>query len=505
MNNHRILLVIMDGVGYNKNPFGNAVYAAKTPNLDKLYSMYPTTLIHASGKYVGLPNKQMGNSEVGHLNIGAGRIVYTGLSLINKTIKEKMFNTNPAFIQCFNYVKNHHSKLHLIGLVSHGGVHSSYDHLIQLMKTAYKNKIEPIIHIITDGRDVDPKSFINDLKDLNYQCKKYHAKIGSISGRYYAMDRDQRWNRIELAYNNLIGQGNKSFTDLNSYVKDSYVNNVTDEFIVPAFNASYDLNQIKISNNDGVIFFNFRPDRARQMSHCIFGSKLYKYEPKTKLQNINFVIMSNYEGINPTAIAFPPMELNNVLGKILEINNLKQLRIAETEKYAHVTFFFDGGKMVDYKNETKILIPSPKVATYDLKPSMSTNEITEKLINELNKNDVIICNYANGDMVGHTGVFNAAVKAIECVDLQIGKLYQACLKNRVTMMITADHGNAENMLTKDYKPITKHTTNPVKLVITDKDIKLKNNGKLSNIAPTILDYLGIKIPKEMDEPSLIKK
>ena len=505
MEKRKAILVILDGMGYSTSKHGNAVCMAKTPNLDLLYKKYPHNLIEASGTAVGLPKGQMGNSEVGHLNIGAGRIVYTGLSLINNAIETKKFFKNDAFLGAFKYVKSKQSKLHLMGLISHGGVHSSYEHVIALLKMCYINKVEPIVHIFTDGRDVDPKAFLKDLEDFEKQCKKYNAKIATISGRYYAMDRDKRWDRTELAYDNIIGLGKTSFKSLKYYVKKSYEMGVTDEFIKPAYNANYDIDDIKLSNNDGVIFMNFRPDRARQLVQTIYGSKYYDFKPKHKLKNIYMVIMAQYEGIVPTAIAFPPTNLINVLGAVIEKNKLTQLRIAETEKYAHVTFFFDGGKEINYKKEKKILVPSPKVATYDLKPEMSANEITKKLLPCIGKFDLIVVNYANCDMVGHTGKLKATIKAVETVDKQIGELYKACLKHHVTMFITADHGNAEEMLTKDNKPVTKHTTNKVIFTVTDSKYKVLPNGKLSNIAPSILSYMGIKIPKEMNEKVIVCK
>ncbi len=496
--------MILDGIGYTQNHHGNALYLAKTTTLDKLYQDYPHTLINASEEYVGLPHNQMGNSEAGHLNIGAGRIVYTGLSLINKTIQDHTFEKNKGLLSAIEYVKKYHSKLHIMGLVSHGGVHSDYNHIIHLLKLCKQHNIEPVVHIFTDGRDVDPHSFIKDINDFELNCKLNKAKIASISGRYYAMDRDQRWERTSLAYDTIIGYPKNTFSNLKDYVNESYAKQLSDEFILPALNKNYPIEEIKLSNNDAVIFANFRPDRARQMCHCIFGSNYYDYQPQHKLQNIYLVTLTKYEGIDASHIAFDSMELPNTLGEVLSKNNLKQLRIAETEKYAHVTFFLDGGKEINYPNEKKILVPSPKVATYDLKPEMSAKIVCQKLLETIGNYDVTILNFANGDMVGHTGNLQATIKAIEYLDQLIGEIYQKAIKNNVTLFITADHGNAEEMLTKDNKPITKHTTNKVGLIVTDRNIKLNENGKLSNIATTILDYIGINIPKEMDQPSLIK-
>ncbi|MCF0227295.1 MAG: 2,3-bisphosphoglycerate-independent phosphoglycerate mutase [Malacoplasma sp.] len=505
MKNRKVILMILDGLGYSTEKHGNAVLMAKTPNIDMLYNKYPHNLIEASGKAVGLPEGQMGNSEVGHLNIGAGRIVYTGLSLINNAIETKEFFKNQAFLGAFKYIKEKKTKLHLMGLVSHGGVHSSYEHIIALLQMCAENNVEPIVHIFTDGRDVDPKAFLNDLNDFEEQCKKYNAKIATISGRYYAMDRDKRWDRSELAYDNIIGLGKTSFKNLKDYVQESYNKNVTDEFIVPAYNANYDISDIKLENNDAVIFMNFRPDRARQLVHFIYGSKYYDAKPQHPLSGIYMVIMAQYEGIEPTAVAFPPTNLVNVLGAVIEKNNLSQLRIAETEKYAHVTFFFDGGKEINYKNEQKILVNSPKVATYDLQPEMSAPEITEKLLPCVGKFDLIVVNYANCDMVGHTGKLDATIKAVETVDKQVGAIYEQCQKEHVTLFLTADHGNAEEMLTKDDKPVTKHTTNKVVFLVTDTDYHVLDNGKLANIAPSILSYMGVEIPKEMNEKVIVCK
>ncbi|WEK83236.1 MAG: 2,3-bisphosphoglycerate-independent phosphoglycerate mutase [Mycoplasma sp.] len=500
---NKVLLTILDGVGYSPKVEGNAVYLAKTPNLDKLMQIYPHELISASGKDVGLPAGQMGNSEVGHLNIGAGRIVYTGLSLINKAIEDKVYASNPAFNNAFKWAKEHKSKLHIMGLVSHGGVHSDYQHITELLKAANQFGLEPIMHIFTDGRDVDPHAFEKDLVDFIKVCKKYQVKIASISGRYYAMDRDQRWERIEQAYETILGRSKQKFEDLAKYVENSYKNNITDEFIIPAMNGRYEPKNIVLSDNDAVIFANFRPDRARQLTHCIIGSSYYEYKPKITLKNIYMVTMSQYEGLHPNDVAFMPMKLNNVLGEVIEKNNMSQLRISETEKYAHVTFFFDGGKEIDYKNEKKILIPSPKVATYDLKPSMSANEITDNLVANLGKFDVIIVNYANGDMVGHTGNLEASIKAVESLDVQIGRLYEKCQELGVTMFIIADHGNVEKMLTEDHKPVTKHTTNPVWFILTDDNYEIAKHGKLANIAPSILSYLNVNIPLDMNEKPII--
>lgn len=505
-NSKKVLLMILDGYGISKNKKGNAVLNAKTPNLNNLQKNYPSIFIKASGEAVGLPKGQIGNSEVGHLNIGSGRIIYTGLSLINKSISDGSFVKNKAILQAINYAKKNNSKFHVLGLFSHGGVHSLLNHILETLKLANKNKVKTVLHIFGDGRDVPPQSILKDLKKELKLLKQLNVTIGTISGRYYAMDRDQRWDRIDLAYQAMInGVGNK-FDDPLEYIQSEYNKKINDEFLVPAVNSAKPLKDVTIQDNDAVLFANFRPDRARQLSHYIFKSNYYKENPKLRRKKVFFVTMMQYEGINPSAIAYPPENYKNTLGEVLSKNKLKQLRIAETEKYAHVTFFFDGGKEINYPFEDKLLIPSKKtVATYDLAPEMSCKEITDKLIDTLGQYYVTVLNYANPDMVGHTGNYQATVKALEALDIQIGRLIKSCLEKSVTIFFTADHGNAEEMLDAKNKPVTKHTTNPVPFVCTDKTIKLKSSGILSNVAPTILDYLEVKIPKEMNELSLLKK
>lgn len=505
-NSKKVLLMILDGYGISKNKKGNAVLNAKTPNLNDLQKKYPSILIKASGEAVGLPKGQIGNSEVGHLNIGAGRIIYTGLSLINKSISDGSFVKNKAILQAINYAKKNNSKFHVLGLFSHGGVHSLLNHILETLKLASKSKVKTVLHIFGDGRDVPPQSILKDLKKETKLLKELNITIGTISGRYYAMDRDQRWDRINLAYEAMTSGSENKFSDPIDYIQNQYDKKINDEFLVPAINGNKPLKDVTIQDNDSVLFANFRPDRARQLSHYIFKSSYYKENPKLRRKKLFFVTMMQYEGISPSAIAYPPESYKNTLGEVLSKNKVKQLRIAETEKYAHVTFFFDGGKEVDYPFEDKLLIPSKKtVATYDLAPEMSCKEITDKLIDTLGNYDVTILNYANPDMVGHTGNYKATVKALEDLDLQIGRLVKSCLEKNVTIFFTADHGNAEEMLDAKNKPVTKHTTNPVPFVCTDKKIKFKTSGILSNVAPTILDYLEIKIPKEMNELSLLKK
>ncbi len=503
--NKKAILIIMDGVGLNSEKKDNAVAMAKTPNLDNLIKKYPYTTLNASGEFVGLPKGQMGNSEVGHLNIGAGRVVYTGLSLINNDLEKGKFYENKGFLAAIKHAKKHNSKLHILGLCSDGGVHSTLSHILALIDLAARNNVTPILHCFTDGRDVAPKTFINDLPAIISKLNACNGKLATISGRYYAMDRDKRWERIDLAYKAIIGKSEHSFMDPYKYVNDSYTSDKTDEFILPAMNKAYTAEEIALEDNDAVIFANFRPDRARQLSHVIFGSDYYEYKPELRRKNIYFVTMMNYEGISPSCVAYPPVNLKNTLGQVIADHKLSQLRIAETEKYAHVTFFFDGGKEIDFPYEKKILVNSPKVATYDLKPEMSAIEVTNKLLPQIGKTDIIIVNYANGDMVGHTGNLKAAIKAVETVDEQIGKIYEKAKETETTLFITADHGNADVMKDENGNPVTKHTTNPVPFIVTDVELIMSSErGALCDIAPTMLDYLGIKVPSEMTGKVLIK-
>ncbi|GMO13759.1 MAG: 2,3-bisphosphoglycerate-independent phosphoglycerate mutase [Mycoplasmoidaceae bacterium] len=499
MSTKKAVLLIMDGVGINKKTKGNAVKQANTPNLDNLLKIYPNTTLQASGEQVGLPVGQMGNSEVGHLNIGAGRIVYTGLSLINKELDTKEFFNNEAFNNAIKHTKDNESKVHIIGLISNGGVHSSLEHIKGLIELMGNKKANCVIHVVGDGRDVAPQSLKGFLLELLPLMGKNNIKLGSISGRYYMMDRDKNWDRNMKAYNVLVGDSDSTFDNPFKYIDESYAKNTSDEFIIPAYNNDFKKDEICLRDGDSVIVANFRPDRSRQISHLIFDSNYYDYNPKNRKKNLYFVTMMKYEGIEPSMVAYELKNLPNVLGKVLEDNNLTQLRIAETEKYAHVTFFFDGGFEHDYKGEEKIIVASPKVATYDLKPEMSANEVCDKLLKRMDDFDVIVVNFANGDMVGHTGNMNATIKAIETVDSVVGKIYEKSKKTNSTLFITADHGNADVMLDDNDEVVTSHTTNEVPFIVTDKSIKLKSNLQLGNIAPTIIEYLGLKTPNEMLE------
>ncbi|QBF34690.1 2,3-bisphosphoglycerate-independent phosphoglycerate mutase [Mycoplasmopsis phocirhinis] len=494
----KVVLIIIDGLGLGKKYPGNAFDLAKTPTLDKLLNEYPHSVIQASGEYVGLPHGQMGNSEVGHLNIGAGRVVYTGLSLINQAIKTGEFDKNSVILKIINDVKSKNKTLHLIGLLSEGGVHAHEQHLFTLLELAHKNDLKKVaIHIIGDGRDVAPKSILNSLSKLEKITKKYSYTISSIGGRYYGMDRDQMFERIQKHYDAIIGKCDKNFVDISEYVNQMYSQGISDEFILPAQNKD----GLFVQENDSIIFFNFRPDRARQLTHCFIGSKLFNYSPKNPIKIIdNFVSMMKYEGLN-TQIAIEEMEIKNPIGAVIANAGLKQLRLAETQKYSHVTYFMDGGIDIIYDNSSRIMLDSLKVKTYDIAPEMSAEQITDKLLKKGLENDLVIMNYANPDMVGHTGVLKATIQAIEWLDIQLSRVLNWALKNNVTLFITADHGNSEIMIDSKGNPATKHTDNPVMLVVTDKNIKLKD-GKLSNIAPTILKYLGIPKPNEMNEEAL---
>ncbi|UTS70994.1 2,3-bisphosphoglycerate-independent phosphoglycerate mutase [Mycoplasma bradburyae] len=500
----KALLMILDGYGISSNTHGNAVKNAKTPHLDSLINDNPTVMLGASGEDVGLPANQIGNSEVGHLNIGAGRIIYTGLSLINNEIKTKKFYENSALLNAIDHAKKNNSKLHILGLVSPGGVHAHINHIYAIMELAHKNNVPAVLHVFGDGRDVPPTSLESYLDELIQKTRATNTKIGTVAGRFYAMDRDQRWDRIELAYDNLLSNSGKAYDCIREYVKQSYDENITDEFIVPGYNQNYKKEDITIQDNDAVCFANFRPDRARQLSHYIYGSDYYDQNPKLRRKNLYFVTMMQYEGINPSAICYPPKIEKNTLGEVLANANKKQLRIAETEKYAHVTFFFDGGVEIDYKNEDKVLVPSRKdVKTYDLAPEMSAKAIVDELLKVYLNYDVTILNFANPDMVGHTGNYEATIKGLEALDEQIGRLLEDAKKNNVTIFFTADHGNAEEMIDENNQKVTKHTTNVVPFSVTDKSVKFIKPGILANVAPTILKYIGVEIPKEMDQEPLI--
>lgn len=531
MNKKPIILCIMDGYGLRASPHGNGVTQANKPNLDRFFNKYAFTMINASGEYVGLPDGQMGNSEVGHMNIGAGRIVYQSLTLINKAIREGTFFENKEYLAAIEHVKKNKSKLHIMALTSDGGVHSHIRHILAMIELAKKEGLDDVfVHCFMDGRDVDPQSGVKYIDMIQNKMDELHfGHIADIGGRYWGMDRDKNMDRVDVAYRCMIDHDSGSFSDYKEFFKEQYAylptigKDASDEFIIPHFNSNCDG---RISDNDSVVFMNYRPDRAIQISTIITnphfyknpplkddGTPLYKaYEPKHCLNNIFYVCTMKYADSVKGHIAFELPKLNNILGTYLADKGFNQLRIAETEKYAHVTFFFDGTMNFDgverpeLKNCKRVLINSPKVATYDLKPEMSAYEVLDALLKELNKDylDVVILNFANCDMVGHTAVNSAVVKAVETVDECVGKIIDWCDTNGGTILITADHGNAEEILDDDNRPFTAHTTNLVPFGINRTDIKLlQKGGKLANIAPTILDLLHVEKPKEMDEDSLI--
>ena len=509
MRKKPVLLAILDGYGKSEIKEGNAIYAAKTPRMDEITASSPTTVIHASGLDVGLPDGQMGNSEVGHTNIGAGRIVYQELTRITKSIEDGDFFDIPEFNEaCDNCIKNG-SDFHIMGLLSDGGVHSHINHLFGLIDLAKRKGIKNVyIHCFLDGRDVSPTSGVDFAKSLVAKIRETGiGQIATVSGRYYAMDRDNRWERVSKAYDAMVnGKGNCCESAVEAIEK-SYNDDVTDEFVVPTVITTDGKPNGVIKENDSVVFFNFRPDRAREITRTIVDPDFNGFE--RKFFKTYFVCMTQYDASMPNVhVAFKPEQLKNTLGEYLSKLGLKQLRIAETEKYAHVTFFFNGGVEKVYDGEDRILVASPKVATYDLQPEMSAYEVTDKLLAALdtNKYDVIILNYANCDMVGHTGVMEAAVKAVEAVDECIGKIYDKVKEMGGVILITADHGNAEQMIDpKDKSVFTAHTTNVVPLVISGVgDVKLKS-GRLADLAPTMLDIMNIDIPEEMTGESLIEK
>ena len=496
-----IVLAILDGYGLRKETHGNAVALAKNPVFTELWNNYPHTTLIASGQLVGLPKGQMGNSEVGHMNIGAGRIVYQPLEMINKAIEDKEFFNNEEIKKIMEHVKKNDSKLHLMGLVSDGGVHSHINHLLALLDMCKLEGVNKVyLHLFTDGRDVPPKSAYTYIEQVERKLKEIgFGQIASISGRYYAMDRDNNYDRLIKSYDVIVNNKGEINESPKKYIEQSYEKEVIDEFFLPAKFVENG----NVEESDGIIAFNFRKDRLRELMTAITNPTAVEMET-IHFNNVKTLTMMPVVESVKAPHAFNDPVLKNILGEYIEKQNLSQLRIAETEKYAHVTFFFDGGKEVDYKNEKKILIPSPKVATYDLKPEMSANEVTEKLLEELGETDLVILNFANGDMVGHTGVLEAAIKAVETVDKNLKLIYDKVIELDGTLIVTADHGNCEEMLDDNDNIVTSHTTNPVPFIITRNDIKL-HEGKLGDIAPTILDLMNIEKPEEMTGISLIEK
>ncbi len=496
--------MILDGFGYSTETRGNAILAARTPSLDRLFADWPTVLIGASGLDVGLPDGQMGNSEVGHTNMGAGRIVYQDLTAITKDIQDGVFFDNEVLTGAMKKAVETGKAVHLYGLLSDGGVHSHITHLFALIDMAKRQGVEKLyIHCFMDGRDVDPMSGKGFIEQLQAKCAEAGlGRIATISGRYYAMDRDKHYDRIQKAYDAMVcGEGVQNPDPVDAMQK-SYDAGVTDEFVIPVVVDP----EGTIKEGDSVIFYDFRPDRARQITRAFADHDLTGLDRRFGCFPVNYVCFTVYDATIPNvSVAFPPKDLKNTLGEYLSDNGLTQLRIAETEKYAHVTFFFNGGREEPYDGEDRILVKSPGVATYDLQPEMSAYPVTDKVLEAIasDKYDAIVLNFANCDMVGHTGVFEAAVKAVEAVDTCVGRIADAMLAKGGVILLTADHGNADKMLDEKGHPFTAHTTNPVRFTTVGRHCHLREGGRLADIAPTMLQILGLPVPPEMDGKSLI--
>jgi 2,3-bisphosphoglycerate-independent phosphoglycerate mutase len=505
----RVILLILDGWGKGKPYPGNAIHLAHKPNFDRLIQQYPNSELHTCGEWVGLPNGQMGNSEVGHMNIGVGRVVYQQLVLINRAFREGYVNTNQALLEAVAVAKKNHKNIHLIGLVSDGGVHSSIAHLKGLCSFLQQHQVPNFfVHAFTDGRDTDPKGGVIYLADLLAHLDQTGGNLSSVIGRYYSMDRDKRWERIKLAYDALVHAKGEASRDVLATINARYEAGETDEFLTPIICIGSNQKPLaQIEEGDVVINFNFRTDRGREISMALTQQNFPEQEMKAL--NIHYVTLTNYDNTyKDVSVVFPDIELNNSLGEVLAIHNKKQVRIAETEKYPHVTFFFNGGQEAPFTGEVRHMAPSLKVATYDLVPEMSAEEVCNFTLYEIEKNeaDFMCVNFANIDMVGHTGVFAAEIKAIEKVDECLGRVVAAALKNNYSLLVTADHGNGEYMINlEDGSPNTSHTTNDVPLLLIEPTITHKiNNGKLADLAPTILALMEIEKPKEMDALSLLK-
>jgi len=514
MDKKTTVLMILDGFGLNNREDGNAVNKANTPNIDKLMKEYPFVQGNASGMAVGLPEGQMGNSEVGHLNIGAGRIVYQELTRITKEIQDGDFFENEALLEAINNCKKNNSKLHLMGLLSDGGVHSHNTHLYALLELAKKNGLEEVyVHAFLDGRDTAPNSGIDFMKDLVAKMEEIGVgKVATVMGRYYVMDRDNRWERVEKAYRAMVYGEGETAKDGVTAISSSYEKEVYDEFVMPTVVTEDDKPVARVSENDSMIFFNFRPDRARQITRAFCDNDFDRFErPNNRRVPVTYVCFTDYdETIENKLVAFNKFSIDNTFGQFLAKNNKTQLRLAETEKYAHVTFFFNGGVEEPNEGEERILINSPKVATYDLQPEMSAFAVADQLVEAIKskKYDVIIVNFANPDMVGHTGIEDAVIKAVEAVDQSVGRAYEALLSVDGQMFLCADHGNAEQLV--DYEtgtPFTAHTTNPVPFILInyDKNYTLKEGGKLADIVPTLIEMMGMEKPAEMTGESLLKR
>lgn len=504
---YNAILIILDGWGIGNKTKSDAIYTAGTPNLSFLQSKYPNSFLYASGEHVGLPEGQMGNSEVGHLNIGAGRIVFQDLVRINKAIQNKELDKNPVLLDAINYAKEKNCTFHFIGLVSDGGVHSHINHLIRLCEILTENGVKDIaIHALTDGRDTDPHSGINYIKFLQEKIKNTNAYIATITGRYYTMDRDKRWERIKKGYDALVHGIGKKYIDPIQGILDSYNQGITDEFIQPIIITDENNNpKATIKPNDVVFCFNFRTDRLREITIALTQKDFPEYQMNTL--PLYYITMTEYDKTYKNVkIVFENQDISNTFGEYISKLGLSQLRIAETEKYPHVTFFFSGGREKPFENEDRVLIPSPKVPTYDLKPEMSAYEVTEEVIKRINsrKYNFICLNYANGDMVGHTGVYNAIIKAVRTVDECVGKVVNAARENNYEVMIISDHGNADYAINEDGTPNTAHTLNPVPIILVSDRFSKINPGILADVAPSLLKVMNLPIPKEMTGKILIE-
>ncbi|RSL30749.1 2,3-bisphosphoglycerate-independent phosphoglycerate mutase [Salibacterium salarium] len=510
MSKSPVALIILDGYALRDEEKGNAVAQANTPNFDRYWETYPHTNLEACGTAVGLPDGQMGNSEVGHLNIGAGRVVYQSLTRINKAIAEGTFRENEALISATEHAKKHDSSLHLYGLLSDGGVHSHIKHLFALLDMAKEKGIEKVyVHAFLDGRDVGQTTAKTFVEDLETKMKETGVgRLASLHGRYYAMDRDQRWERLEKSYRALVYGEGQAFNSPEEAIEKSYNEEVWDEFMIPSVMTEENGQPVAtIQDNDAVVFFNFRPDRAIQLSEVFTNDAFSGFDKGEKApENLHYVTMTSYSDAIQAEVAYPPQNLDNTMGETVAKAGKKQLRIAETEKYPHVTFFFSGGQETEFEGEKRILIDSPKVATYDLQPEMSAYQVTDALLEEIQaeNHDFIVLNFANPDMVGHSGQLDATIKAVETVDECLGKIVDSLTEKGGNAIITADHGNADEVVTVEDEPMTAHTTNRVPVIVTKNGIDLRENGILADLCPTAVDLLKIEKPAEMTGQTLIK-
>ncbi|TRZ37007.1 2,3-bisphosphoglycerate-independent phosphoglycerate mutase [Niallia circulans] len=510
MSKSPVALIILDGFALRDERMGNAVAQAKKPNFDKYWNKYPHTTLVASGEAVGLPEGQMGNSEVGHLNIGAGRIVYQSLTRVNVAIREGQFAKNETFVNAIKHVKENGKNLHLFGLLSDGGVHSHIEHMFALLRLAKDEGVEKVyIHGILDGRDVGQKTAEKYIKATQEKIEEYGVgEFATISGRYYSMDRDKRWDRVEKSYRAMAYGEGPSYSNPLDVVEDNYRNGIFDEFVLPSVITKEDGKPVAtIQDEDAVIFYNFRPDRAIQISNVFTNEDFRSFDRgENHPKDLYFVCLTHFSETVKGYVAFKPTNLDNTIGEVISQNGLTQLRIAETEKYPHVTFFMSGGREAEFPGEKRILINSPKVATYDLQPEMSAYEVTDALLKEIEADnfDAIILNFANPDMVGHSGMLEPTIKAIETVDECLGKIITLIEEKGGKAIITADHGNSDEVVTLDGKPMTAHTTNPVPVIVTVPGVELQE-GKLGDLAPTMLELLGLEQPAEMTGTSIIKK